>query len=133
MSAPSVLVINDYAPLRDFFRFNLKARGYEVVDVISTPDIFVHVEKMQPDLVILDLMIGGTDGFELCRRVCSESGSAVIVINMRAGDSDLLRCLEMGVDEYINRPFGVDELMARIGAAMRHRKKAKEIQPVLVN
>jgi len=130
MPGPSVLVINDYAPLRDFFRFNLKARGYEVVDIISTPDVYVKIDQMQPDLLILDLMIGGTDGFELCRKVCSEGGSAVIVINMRAGDNDLLRCLEMGVDDYINRPFGVDELMVRIGAALRHRKKVKQPQPV---
>jgi two-component system KDP operon response regulator KdpE len=70
------------------------------------------------------------DGFELCRQVCESGLSAVIVINLRSGESDMLKCLEMGVDDYICRPFGVDELMARIGAALRHRKKVKMPEPV---
>jgi DNA-binding response OmpR family regulator len=125
MSRPRIIIINDYAPLRDLLRVNLRARGFEVMDTISTPDIFEIIKREQPDLVILDLILGGVNGFDLCSQICESELSAVIVINMRSGEADLLKCLEMGVDDYINRPFGVDELMARVGAALRHRKKVK--------
>jgi two-component system KDP operon response regulator KdpE len=130
MPRPRIIVINDYAPLRNLFRINLRARGFQVTDTISTPDIFETIRRDQPDLVISDLILSGVDGFELCRQVCDFGLSAVIVINLRSGESDMLKCLEMGVDDYICRPFGVDELMARIGAALRHRKKVKMPEPV---
>jgi two-component system, OmpR family, KDP operon response regulator KdpE len=125
MSCPRIIVINDYAPLRNLLRVNLSMRGFNVMDTISSPDVFETIQREQPDLVILDLILGGLNGLELCRRICESEVSAVIVINMRSGEADLLKCLEMGVDDYINRPFGVDELMARVGAALRHRKKSK--------
>jgi two-component system, OmpR family, KDP operon response regulator KdpE len=130
MSRPRIIIVNDYAPLRSLLRINLKVRGFEVTDCISTPEIFETIQKMQPDLVILDLILTGVDGFELCRQVCQTGLSAVIVINMRSGESEMLRCLEMGIDDYISKPFGVDELLARIGAALRHRKKVKMPEPV---
>jgi two-component system KDP operon response regulator KdpE len=131
MPRPRIFVINDYAPLRDLLRINLKVRGFEVTDTLSTPEIFKTIQQEQPDLVMLDLILSGTDGFELCRQVCESGLSAVIVINLRSGESDMLKCLEMGVDDYISKPFGVDELMVRIGAALRHRKRNKAPAPVL--
>ncbi len=130
MPVPRIVVINDYAPLRNLLRINLSARGFEVLDTKSTPDIFETIKRVQPDLVIQDLILGGIDGFELCRQICESEVSAVIVINLRSGEPELLKCLEIGVDDYINKPFGVDELMARVGAALRHRKKVKMYETV---
>jgi len=132
MARLSIFVVNDEAALRSFFRFNLKARGYDVIDTVGSPDTLSRIKESHPDLVILDLTIRGTDGFELCREICEGSISSVIAINMRGGDSDLLKCLEMGVDDYLGKPFGVDELMARIGAVLRHKRRTRPSEPVKV-
>jgi len=121
MTRPRILIVNDESSLRDFFQFNLGKRGCEVMTILGTPDVLHLVERDQPDLVILDLMVRGTDGFELCRQICTNTQSSVIAFNMRGGESDLLRCLEMGVDDYLGRPLGVDELVARVRAVLRHR------------
>ncbi len=130
MARPRIFVVNDEAPLRDFFRINLKVRGYDVYDTMGNPDVLAMIEKQRPDLVILDLMVSGVDGFELCQQICESSLSSVIAINLRGGDADLIRCLEMGVDDYLGKPFGVDELLARIGAALRHRRWVRSPEPV---
>jgi DNA-binding response OmpR family regulator len=131
MSHPRVLIINDYTPLRDLLRINLKVRGYAVVDTNSSRDLIEVLRKEQPDLVILDLVLDEVDGFEICRRICQEGSAAVIVLNLRSGESDMLKCLEMGIADYISKPFGVDELMARIEASLRYRQKARVVEPVL--
>jgi DNA-binding response OmpR family regulator len=130
MYSPRILVVNDEASLRSFFHFNLNVRGYEVIDTLGSPEVFDLVQSENPDLVILDLMVQGVDGFELCRNICQNSGSSVIAFNMRGGEADLLRCLEMGVCDYLGKPFGVDELMARVRAVLRHRQWAKEKEPI---
>ncbi len=126
MGTQRVLVVNDEASLRTFFNFNLHARGYEVMDTIGSPSVFELVQNEHPDLVILDLMIQGIYGFELCRNICQHSNSSVIAFNMRGGDVDLLTCLNMGVDDYLGKPFGVDELMSRVRAVLRFRNLTKQ-------
>ena len=121
MNRPKVLIVNDEAAIRDFFHFNLQRRGYEVIDTLGTPEVMALVENEDPDLVILDLMVRGVDGFGLCRRICQSTRSSVIAFNMRGGESDLLRCLEIGVDDYLGKPIGVDELMARVRAVLRNK------------
>ena len=121
MNRPRILIVNDEASLRDFFRINLQMRGYDVIDTMGTPEVLAAVEKGKPDLVILDLMVRGTDGFGLCRWICQSTRSSVIAFNMRGGENDLLRCLEMGVDDYLGKPIGVDELMARVRAVLRNK------------
>jgi DNA-binding response OmpR family regulator len=121
MYNPHVLIVNDELSLRNFFSFNLKARGYEVTDTTGTPEVFNLIRSEHPDLVILDLMVQGIDGFELCHKICNNTDSSIIAFNMRGGEADLMRCLEMGVDDYLGKPFGVDELMARVRAVLRHR------------
>jgi DNA-binding response OmpR family regulator len=130
MSRPRIFVINDYSPLRDLLRINLKVRGFEVKVTASHSDLMDEIKNEQPDLVILDLVLDGLDGFELCQQICDYGMSAVIVINLRSGEADMLKCLEIGIDDYISKPFGVDELMARIEASLRHRKKVKTLEPV---
>jgi two-component system, OmpR family, KDP operon response regulator KdpE len=131
MSRPRIFIINDYTPLRDLLRINLKVRGFEVKDTASHSGLLGDIKSEQADLVILDLVLDGADGFELCRQICDYGLAAVIVINLRSGEADMLKCLEMGIDDYISKPFGVDELMARIEASLRHRKKVKVPEAVL--
>ena len=125
MNRPKVLIVNDEASLRDFFHFNLQRRGYEVIDTMGTPEVLALVEHEEPDLVILDLMVRGVEGFGLCRRICQTTQSSVIAFNMRGGESDLLRCLEMGVDDYLGKPIGVDELMTRVRAVLRNKRSVR--------
>jgi DNA-binding response OmpR family regulator len=132
MNRPKILIINDEAALRDFFRFNLQMRGYDVTDTLGLPDVYTLVEKEQPDLVILDLMVRGIDGVELCRRICRSTDSSVIAFNMRGGENDLLRCLEIGVDDYLGKPIGVDELMARVRAVLRNKRFIKTPESEIV-
>lgn len=129
-SSALILVVNDEPAIRDFFRFNLQVRGYEVIDTSGTSVVLDIVKKEMPDLTILDLMVRAVDGFELCRQICAYSSSRVIAFNMRGGDVDLLRCLEMGVDDYLGKPFGVDELMCRVRAVLRCRRFIKAPEPV---
>jgi two-component system, OmpR family, KDP operon response regulator KdpE len=125
MERSIVIVVNDEVALRNFFRFNLKARGFEVYDVTGCPEVLELVEEKQPDIVILDLMVRDVDGFALCKQICEMGTSSVIALNMRGSESDLIRCLDMGVADYLNKPFGVDELLARINAVLRHQRWLK--------
>jgi DNA-binding response OmpR family regulator len=122
MSPPRILIVNDEHSLRDLFRFNLEARGYEVSALDSKDKILSLMDEYKPDTVILDLNLIYADGFELCRRICMRKNASVIAFNMRGGESDLLKCLQLGVDDYIGKPFGVDELMARVRAVLRSRR-----------
>jgi two-component system KDP operon response regulator KdpE len=122
LAQPLVLIIIDEPALRDLFSINLKVRGFDVLDIRSNSKIMASVVNNLPQLVILDLMVGEVDGFDICNQLCKSNLSPVIAFNMRGGDADLLKCLEMGVDDYIGKPFGVDELMARINAVLRHKR-----------
>jgi len=122
MSKPRVLIVNDEAAIREFFRFNLAARGFDVMESQGNELVFSHIREFSPDIVILDIMANKIDGFELCNKICNETDASVIGFNMRGGDADMIRCLEMGVDDYFNRPLGVAELMTRIYAILRGKR-----------
>jgi DNA-binding response OmpR family regulator len=132
MSHPKILVVNDEPALRSFLGFNLRARGFEVADTLGTPEVFNMIEKDHTDLVILDLMIRGTDGFELCQKICSSGKTHIIAFNMRGSEADLLRCLDMGVDDYLGKPFGADELMARVRAVLHHERRMQYPEPAAI-
>jgi DNA-binding response OmpR family regulator len=123
---PLILIIIDEPALKDLFSINLSVRGYDAFAIQGSAETLESVEKNKPDLVILDLMIGGADGFEICKKLCASRLSPVIAFNMRGGDADLLRCFEMGVDDYIGKPFSVEELMARINAVLRNKRFGKQ-------
>ena len=124
MKPARILIINDEPSLREFFRFNLEIRGYEVLESAGSPMALEIFRKEKPDAVILDLRIAGTDGFDLCQCLCEKDDCSVIVFNMRGGESDLLKCLKMGVGDYLCKPFGVDEFLARTRAVLRYKNKA---------
>ena len=128
MTHPCILVVNDEPAMREFLRFNLKVRGYEVITSPGNNGGFIRLEKEQPDLVILDLMVQGVDGFDLCEKNCESGKTSVIAINMRGGEADLLKILALGVDDYLGKPFGVDELMARIRSILRGKAPSRNFK-----
>jgi DNA-binding response OmpR family regulator len=119
---PLIMVVIDEPALRYLFTINLTSRGYDVIEMRGSPEVVSVVEQNKPDLVILDLMIGSVNGLDVCKALCEYRMSTVIAFNMRGGDADLIKCLGMGVDDYIGKPFGIDELIARINAVLRYKR-----------
>ena len=125
MRKTRVLIVDDEPAIRKFVRANLEAREFETLLAADGAEAIEAIEKDMPDLVILDIVMPRMDGFEVCRRVREWSQIPIIVLSARDGEMDKVKCLEMGADDYITKPFGVDELMARIKAVIRRVQVAK--------
>ena len=125
MSTTRALVVEDDANIVDLIRSNLLVRGF-AVDVSMTglgvPEL---VEQYKTDIVLLDLMLPDIDGFEICREVRSRSSVGMIVISARSGEAHKVRALNLGADDYLTKPFGVDELLARMTATLRRSRPAE--------
>ncbi len=130
MRPTRILVIDDDNTIVKFLRANLRAEKYEVLTAASGEQALECIEKELPDLLLLDLMLPGMDGFEVLRRLREWSQAPVLVVSARGDDADKVRCLEMGADDYITKPFGVGELLARLRAAQRRAAQAS-VEPVV--
>jgi two-component system KDP operon response regulator KdpE len=117
-----VLVVEDDRNIVDLIRSNLVVRGYSVVVSLDGSDALRLVDEEHPDIALLDLMLPATDGFELCRQIRATSSIGVIVVSARGGESDKVRALNLGADDYMTKPFGIDELLARITATLRRTR-----------
>ncbi len=133
--ATCVLLVEDDRNIVDLIRSNLTIRGYSVVVSLDGSDALRLVEEERPDIALLDLMLPATDGFELCRAIRERYSIGVIVVSARGGESDKVRALNLGADDYMTKPFGVDELLARITATLRRTRpltEPSESEPRLV-
>jgi two-component system KDP operon response regulator KdpE len=119
MSKPLILVVDDEKSLRDFVRRNLEVRGFTVVCAGNGLEALAHFNTLQVDLVILDLMMPHMDGLETIRRIRSQSLVPIIVLSALGEESDKVNALNLGGDDYLTKPFGVPELMARVQAVLR--------------
>jgi len=124
-----LLLVEDDQNIVDLIRTNLSRRGYEVIVSKTGSDAVALLEGENPDLVLLDLMLPGIDGFELCRELRERSGVGIIVISARRGENDKVRALNLGADDYMTKPFGVEELLARINATLRRCRPGPVEQP----
>jgi two-component system, OmpR family, KDP operon response regulator KdpE len=120
--ATRILVVEDDRNIVDLIRANLSVRGYDVVVSDDGSKVLWMLEVERPDLVILDLMLPGADGFELCREIRERSPVGIIVVSARRGEHDKVSALNLGADDYITKPFGVEELLARISATLRRTR-----------
>ena len=114
-----VLVVDDDETIRRTLRINLRARGYEVEEVATGRDALSTVEDAPPDLVVLDLGLPDVDGVEVLRRIRRTSRVPVVVLSARQQSDDKVEALDEGADDYVTKPFGMDELMARVRSALR--------------
>lgn len=114
-----IFVVDDEPAIVRLVRTELQSEGYAVITAASGEDALARLDDERPDLVVLDLMMPGIDGFETLRRIRSESQVPVIMLTARAGDSDKLRGLQGGADDYLTKPFNPEELSARIAAVLR--------------
>jgi two-component system response regulator RegX3 len=118
-TAARILVVDDEASITEFVSYNLRKEGYEV-EVAPTGDEALELAHHTPfDLVVLDVMLPGMDGYEVCRRLRAESSVPVLFLSARDTELDKVVGLEIGGDDYLAKPFGVRELQARVKALLR--------------
>jgi len=116
---PNVLVVDDEAPLRHFVRRNLEIRGYQVKTAANGLEALALADQMPFDLVIMDLMMPHMDGLEATRRLRQHSYVPIIVLTALGEERDKVSAFEIGADDYLTKPFGVEELLARVQAMLR--------------
>ncbi len=130
-SEPLVLVVDDEVQIRRFLRAGLELDGFQVQDAETGADALRSVTLKQPDLVILDLGLPDMDGGDVLERLRSWSAVPLIVLSVRSSESEKVRMLENGADDYVVKPFGMAELLARARAAMRRQARATTGEPVV--
>lgn len=126
-----VLVIDDEPPIRRFLRTSLSAQGYSILEAEDGESGLAMLSRNAIDVVVLDLGLPGIDGLEVLKRL-REGGSSipVIVLSSRDDEKGKVAALDLGADDYVTKPFGMEELLARIRAAMRHRLQQEGEKPL---
>jgi two-component system KDP operon response regulator KdpE len=130
-----VLIVEDDPNIVDLMRANLAVRGFDTLVSSDGSKALALLETEQPDMVLLDLMLPEADGFELCRQIRERSNVAIIVVSARGGERDKVTALNMGADDYMTKPFGIEELLARILATLRRTRPADaaaEVAPSVI-
>ncbi len=124
---PSVLVVEDEAAQREVLAYNLEAEGFRVIRAADGTEALLLIEEENPDLILLDWMLPGTSGIEICRQIKIKPAfrmTPVIMISARSEEVDKVRGLETGADDYIVKPYSVIELLARVKAHLRRSRPA---------
>jgi two-component system alkaline phosphatase synthesis response regulator PhoP len=121
-----ILVVDDEPSIRELVRFNLEKEGYAVIEAGDGPQALQLAQTQRPDLVLLDLMLPGVDGFTVCRRLNDTLGVPVIMLTARGEEVDRVLGLELGADDYVTKPFSPRELVARVKAVLRRSERAPE-------
>ncbi len=119
MKKPRVLVVDDEPETVKYVSANLRARGYDVLTAEDGRMALKMFSESVVDLIILDIMMPGPDGFEVCRAIRSQSDVPIIMLSARGRERDIVRALDMGADDYLTKPFGVEEMLARVRAVLR--------------
>jgi two-component system KDP operon response regulator KdpE len=125
-NSPLVLVIEDEPQIRRFLRATLSAHGYRLVEAATGQEGLMHAATHQPEIVILDLGLPDLDGLELTQRLREWSTMPIIVLSARGQESDKVAALDAGADDYLTKPFGVGELLARMRVALRHTARTAQ-------
>jgi two-component system, OmpR family, alkaline phosphatase synthesis response regulator PhoP len=130
----TILVVDDEQKIIDLARMYIEQEGYHVESATNGQKALEKILSDEPALVVLDLMLPGLDGLEVCRRVRSESDVPIIMLTARSDDIDKIVGLELGADDYLTKPFNPRELVSRIKAILRRseRKPATESKPITV-
>src|SRR5881392_2474838 len=115
---PVILVVDDEPQILRVMRTSLPARGYEVRTAPSGPVALDEIHKLVPDLMILDLVMPEMSGLEVCRFVRQFSSVPIIVLSAKGSERDKVAALDLGADDYVTKPFGMDELLARVRAVL---------------
>ena len=125
--AARVLVVEDDRTINDALADRLVAEGYRVEQVFDGPAALARAAEVAPDLVLLDVMLPGLDGYEVCRRLQAERPVPVLMLTARDTETDLLVGLGIGADDYLTKPFRMREVLARVSALLRRVDRAAEL------
>ena len=121
MTGQTVLVVDDEPPIRRLLRTSLGAQGYRVLEAASGAEALARIAQDRPDVVILDLGLPDRDGLEVIREVRAGSAVPIVVLSSREAEREKVAALDLGADDYVTKPFGMEELTARLRTALRHR------------
>ena len=125
ISQPKVLLVEDEPAQREVLAYNLEAQGFDVARAETGDDALILVDEETPDIILLDWMLPGVSGIEICRRLKSRKDTRsvpIIMLSARSEEVDRVRGLETGADDYVVKPFSVVELMARVRAQLRRTR-----------
>lgn len=127
-----ILVVDDEPNILGTLAPLLRARGYDVLTAMSGRAAIEIVERNKPDLLVLDLGLPDMDGVEVCRIVRNSANVPIVVLSARGAEGDKVRALDVGADDYVTKPFGADELLARIRAALRRSDRPVAISDPMI-
>lgn len=125
----TILVIDDEAPIRRLLRATLGSQGYRVLEAGNATEGLQQAAAHQPDLILLDLGLPDLDGLEVTRRLRAWTQTPIVVLSARGHEHDKVAALDIGADDYLTKPFGASELLARIRVALRHAERARQTPP----
>jgi two-component system KDP operon response regulator KdpE len=131
MNGPRILIADDEPEIRRALMVGLTDRGYRPVAVASGEEAVAAVEQSRPDVILLDLAMPGIGGFEACKRIRARWAVPIIVLSVMGEERDKVAALDAGADDYLTKPFGMEELVARIRVSQRHAAAiASGVEPV---
>ncbi len=129
MSDETILVVDDEPQIRRVMRSTLSVHGYVITEASNGEDAIESVRKNRPDLVLLDVNMPGIGGLEACREIRRASDAPIIMLTVRNAERDKVAALDAGADDYVVKPFGIEELLARIRAALRRYSPGDAVPP----
>jgi two-component system, OmpR family, KDP operon response regulator KdpE len=129
MNSASILVVDDEPQIRRVLRSTLTFRGYELVEAASGEEAVELARKTKPDLILLDVNLPGISGIETCRELRCFTAAPIIMLTVRNGERDKVVALDAGADDYVTKPFGIEELLARVRASLRRHSTSEAIPP----
>jgi len=126
MSKARVLVVDDEPEMVKYVSTNLRARGYEVLAAEDGRTALKLLRESWADLIILDIILPGMDGFQVCQAIRLQSKVPIIMLSARGQEKDIVQALDLGADDYLTKPFGTGELLARMRVALRHAARVAD-------
>ncbi len=128
----AVLIVDDEPPIRRFLKTSLSAQGYRVIEADGGAAALKQMAEGKPDLVVLDLGLPDMNGLDVIRAIRKISDLPIVVLSVRGDEQSKVAAFDLGADDYVTKPFGMEELIARLRTAIRHRFQAKGEAPVFV-
>jgi two-component system, OmpR family, KDP operon response regulator KdpE len=128
-NAATILVVDDEPQIRRVMLTTLASQGYSVVEVRSGEEALEKVRDMRPDLILLDVNLPGISGLETCREIRTTCDAPIIMLTVRNTERDKVQALDAGADDYVVKPFGIEELLARIRASLRRYSSGETLPP----
>jgi two-component system, OmpR family, KDP operon response regulator KdpE len=129
MISAKILIVDDEPQIRRVLRTTLSSQGYTVAEARTGDEALEHIRNERPDLILLDVNMPGISGLETCREIRSSSDIPIIMLTVRSSEHDKVQALDAGADDYVTKPFGSEELMARIRAGLRRAAPTESLPP----